>query len=395
MQNWHLRFIFSVFVFATFQIHAQESSQIRINFDGQLVQGVQPAAQIIVEGQPTKVMLDTGTGAHIVLFLHHAELLKLEVEQTDGLASALARYEQVNGTLSVPRKTFVVPTAPTEFQGILGWPVMKQNIWYFHYQEGYYRSLPEIPRDVSEEITAYEIIDSESGVLDIAVPTENGPVLITIDTGLGGHLALPKAYWEQWYVSHPDSWTTIEAAYSPAAGGFYTSLVAFAEHLSIGSLEFKAMFIKESKFNLLLNGRPMEIVSVSLGVEAMKHHEIWIDGPGERVYFKPVEKLNRPEVIDINRAQATFLPKSLEHEYMYAYVLENGVAYRAGLRQGDKIIKVNDRDARNWRADKSVRPGQVFNQAPGTVVELLVERDGLEKTIVFELEPCPLDLVDS
>jgi hypothetical protein len=375
--------------------HAPEDFQLRIKNVDQLVQGQQPSAQIIVEGRPTQVVLDTGFGHNILLFLHHAESLKLKVEQHDGFATALARYEQVNGTLSGPYNTLVAPMAPTEFQGMLGWPLIKQHIWYFHYQENFFHTLTDIPGDLFEEATTYEIIENPEGGLDIAVPTENEPVLITIDTGMEGPLALPKAYWEQWRANHPDSWTTIGAAYSPAAGGFYTSLVAFAEHLSIGSLEFKAMFIKENKFKLLLNGRPRQKVSVNLGVEAMEHHEIWIDGPGGHVYFKPVEELNRPKVIKINRAQATYLPESLEHEYMYAHVLKNGVAYRAGLRQGDKILLVNGRDARNWRTDRSVRPGRVLKQAPGTVVELLIERNELEKTIVFELEPCPLDPVDS
>lgn len=374
---------------------AQVDFQLHVKIADQLVQGKQPTAHIIVEGQPTQVMLDTGFGHNILLFLNHAESLKLKVEHHDGFATAPARYKQVNGALSVPYNTPVVPVAPTEFQGALGWPVMKQHIWYFNYQENFFQILTDIPGDLSEEINAYEIIDSQVGVLDIAIPTETESVFITIDTGSDGYLALPKAYWEQWRTNHPDSWTTIGAAFSPAAGGFYASRIAFADYLSIGSLEFKAVFIKENKFNLLLNGRPRQDVSVNLGIKAMEYYEIWIDGPGGHVYFKPVEEITRPEVIKINRAQATYLPESLEHEFMYAHVLENGVAYRAGLRQGDKILRVNGRDALNWRTDRSVRPGRVLVQAPGTVVNLLIERDGLEKKIVFELESCPLDPVDS
>ncbi|HLO90977.1 MAG TPA: S41 family peptidase [Lentimicrobium sp.] len=62
---------------------------------------------------------------------------------------------------------------------------------------------------------------------------------------------------------------------------------------------------------------------------------------------------------------------------------ENSPAYKAGLEAGDRIIKINDKDALN----KSVSDvSQLLKGQPGTKLKLLVSRDGMEmeRTVIRE-----------
>lgn len=62
---------------------------------------------------------------------------------------------------------------------------------------------------------------------------------------------------------------------------------------------------------------------------------------------------------------------------------ENSPSYKAGLQAGDRIIKINDKDATN----KSVSDvSQLLKGQPGTKLKLIINRDGMEmeRTVVRE-----------
>lgn len=61
---------------------------------------------------------------------------------------------------------------------------------------------------------------------------------------------------------------------------------------------------------------------------------------------------------------------------------ENSPAQKAGLKAGDKILKINDKDARGKSADdiSSILKGQ-----PGTSFKLEIEREGEPKSILFDI----------
>jgi len=55
---------------------------------------------------------------------------------------------------------------------------------------------------------------------------------------------------------------------------------------------------------------------------------------------------------------------------------------RAGIRAGDRIIKVGDESTEDWSAQQAV---QVLRGSPGSSVEVLIERIGIEEPIEFTL----------
>jgi C-terminal processing protease CtpA/Prc len=88
---------------------------------------------------------------------------------------------------------------------------------------------------------------------------------------------------------------------------------------------------------------------------------------------------------------------------LLAQVLDGGPAYEAGLRNGDRLLRVAGRDVAGWRTDPNgwMSDTSTFQQPPGTKVTVNVIRDTqpMEVTIVLkELLPiettpasCPED----
>jgi C-terminal processing protease CtpA/Prc len=83
---------------------------------------------------------------------------------------------------------------------------------------------------------------------------------------------------------------------------------------------------------------------------------------------------------------------------LVATVLESGPAYEAGIRDGDRLLRVNGRDITGWRNDPNGMPEglSAFAQAAGTKLHLTILREGqsADVTLVLqELLPVEMDSV--
>jgi S1-C subfamily serine protease len=62
-------------------------------------------------------------------------------------------------------------------------------------------------------------------------------------------------------------------------------------------------------------------------------------------------------------------------------------ADKAGLRDGDVLLKIDDIDVTRWRTDPAVRPGaRFFNRPAGTRYTLTVDRSGQRLELPVTLE---------
>ena len=87
-----------------------------------------------------------------------------------------------------------------------------------------------------------------------------------------------------------------------------------------------------------------------------------------------------------NRLGAVFAPVDMKSEHLYAYVVEGGPAYIAGLRNRDILTGVNDLDVTKWRTDPEVLPLSRFWTAPaGTKLKLTYYRKGIDNQTSVEL----------
>jgi S1-C subfamily serine protease len=71
---------------------------------------------------------------------------------------------------------------------------------------------------------------------------------------------------------------------------------------------------------------------------------------------------------------------------LVATVLGPGPAYEAGIRNGDRLLRVNERDVSGWRTDPNPMESPSSWKPAGTKVDLTVQREGqiLDVTIVLK-----------
>lgn len=354
--------------------------------------------KIVVNGQPLKVVFDTGAGVNLMLFKPTADRLNLDLtprEKEPGCYEAIARIGMDDaGTLSEPTMVQVIDAPPNpEFDGIIGWPNLKNLIWELNVptrQQAFHDELPDEVKDWH----SYAVETSKTLGMRVIVERGGEKYRIRFDTGATGGIYLGPKEWESWFEKNKPDWVTAEAGYSPAnKDGFHVKHTAVADHYMIGDLDLGQVIVQETFVNILLDGSAVEAPYL-IGLKGLRNRRVIIDGPGARIYFGPIVEPYK-EMIDINRAQATYVPDSLEDTEQTAHVIEGGVAHRAGLRNGDKVLMINGSFTSNWKTDESVRPSHTLNQAPGTRVRLLVERDGERFPITFDLGKSPFDWVEN
>tara|TARA_R110002073_G_scaffold14998_1_gene60100 strand:- start:20228 stop:21628 length:1401 start_codon:yes stop_codon:yes gene_type:complete len=74
---------------------------------------------------------------------------------------------------------------------------------------------------------------------------------------------------------------------------------------------------------------------------------------------------------------------SLKPSYVIAVLREGSPAHRAGLKEGDILLKLNGKSTYNYKLEEIIH---IFSTKPGKQIRLLIERDGVPLLFRFELE---------
>lgn len=351
-----------------------------------------------IEGFEMPMLLDTGAGFPFTLFQPVAEKLSLKLEKSDDHQKFYKTTVRVGvgatgESLSEPVNMHVLstPFIDRKHYGIIGWPVIRRSLIEINLPESRWKYHDSLPDEVDQDWVSFPFIENRFGVLLFRIMNQGEEQLVSLDTGSTGGVHLSKEDWSQWQKETKPAWVTIDAGYSPATkGGFSVRKSAVADEFTIGKLQVQSVSVEETFAELMANGDEIPIEKMIIGMDTIKNRRVLIDGPGERIYFGPIVETKEKEV-RINRAQATWIPDPEDQKKMIASVIKDGVAYQAGLRDGDQVLMVNGAMAANGLKDKSVRPGMVFKDPSGTRVRLLIERDGERFPIIFELGRSPYD----
>ena len=157
----------------------------------------------------------------------------------------------------------------------------------------------------------------------------------------------------------------------------------------------------------------------SIGAQVLKRFHLTIDYPGKKLRFKPNKFFNEPFEYDMSgvvvahdgftvikdilrnplalreddRNQtgvgslvytSTYDVKfSLEPQYKIVEIREDSPAFMAGLQEDDILIKINGRPAFKFTLSEIT---SLLSSTDGKKIKLVIERNGIEKTVVFFLE---------
>jgi len=110
-----------------------------------------------------------------------------------------------------------------------------------------------------------------------------------------------------------------------------------------------------------------------------------LDGPKGVAYLKPRKGYRHSW--KYNRLGAVFVPKDLQSDALAAHVVENGPAWRRGLRPGDELVRLGSLDVTKWRTDPRILPLSRFFEMPaGTKLRLKLVREGKPLELEVTLE---------
>jgi hypothetical protein len=313
-----------------------------------------------INGKPARLAFDTGAGVP-VLFGPAAKKFGLSITNRPNVESlGPAEIRMMTGVCKVKidhsdlRTWFgvvdVPPGAESDADGVIGWLTLKNNIIAvdaIHETVSFLRSLPR----KAAGWTKLSLV-TNSDVLLMTVPRPGGtPCSVLVDTGstLGVHLF--PGQWQEWKTAHADQPVTLTAYYD-SLDGQVVAEEGWAKTLAIGSLWLTNVPVTKAPNLDLLVGSTNTVAS--LGMAALKRFDLVIDGKKGFACLHPKE--GPPPPYKYNRLGAVFAPTNSEGENLVASVVAGSPAWEAGIRPGDVLTRVGNRDVTNWRKDPTIVP---------------------------------------
>ncbi len=338
--------------------------------------------QAAVNEQPVQFALDTGA-ERTVLFRRTADRIGLRVEApSDRLPRPGAGRVRLGVSdvcrLSIGEETYrtqllildIPPYLSVKMDGIIAWTDLKNNLLRISVNDQIFSVLKALPENLSVWRKWWMRPDSRLLAIDLPGKADKSR-RIYIDTGspLGVHLRPGR--WRRWREENPDAPVTLLSYYSPG-DGFVVGKECWARSLVIEGFTVEEVPISRSTPGEIMNFKEHEAI---LGLFALSRLDVIIDGKHGAFYTR-----RHPEAAPAypyNRIGAVFVPKDLHSGALVAHVLAGGPAFDAGIRNGDRLLKIGTRDVTGWRTDPDhIAFHGVWSQPAGSAVNLLLERNG-------------------
>jgi len=341
-----------------------------------------------INGRPATLALDTGT-EDLFLFKPAAERLGLKLpEIPPDVLRESGRFPVLD---TGPRKitlfntTGYFPVAVADFSvsmdvdGCAGWSLFKNSIFQIDVASRAIRSLPQVPPE-ARQWTALRI-HRASNVFCLELPDKTGMILI--DTGNYGGVSLSPERWQAWTNANPHLPKTLTAYYM-GGSGVVVGEEAWAEKLSFGSMVLNEVPVHPASASDVAVGSFRSPYQATLGLAALERLDFIVDGPAKMVYVRPRPGPFQP--YSYNRAGAVFTPRDPRRDKQtnfVARVIKDGPAYKAGIRDGDVVTKVNGRAPSSWKDG----PTYLSSTLPaGTKLNLTLKRGDTAFDAILVLE---------
>lgn len=344
-----------------------------------------------INGQPMKFIFDTGS-SDTVLFRHTADRIGLHYAfPPPGTPIApgqipAAQSDPVNLTLhdqAIPAVRLKVIADPpgqlNQLDGLVGWPNLRNNDFIFTGANVSFRFLKAGSQTAADGVRFFVRADNNLLAFASAPGDSVPPVYVGVDSGSDHGVHLSPARWRQWRQSHPDAPLTLTAYFTPAAG-LVVAEESWARSIDLAGLELTDVAVAPSDPAVMAN-YPADTIAV-IGLEGLRRLNITYQAKSGSAYLSPVNRAPQPYVH--NMIGAVFVPASLDSDPLVAHVIAGSPAAKAGVRDGDILLKIDQLDVTPWRTTPGILPlRRFFCQAPGTVLHLTLRRG--ERTFVADV----------
>jgi len=344
-----------------------------------------------INDKPVTLGVDTGAEVSI-LWRKTAERLGLVVIKLDPTAPlapgqvamdlvADCTFKAGGATGKGPFSIFDLPAwLSKEVDGVIGWDRLRSHVLQLDIEGRVARLSDELPADLGG--WAQWNLVPQASVLTFESPAGGQTVKIGIDTGSPMGVQLGPERWRKWRAARADRPATMDASWC-LADGLVVSEVLRVKEFSLGGLALRDVPVSEDTPSIDALFQHSDAV---LGTFVFTRLKVVIDGKNGVLYTRPFASPSA--LYPYNHLGAVFVPKDPEKtDDLEAHVAAGSPAYRAGIRDGDILLRVGELDTTKWRTDPKILPlSRFWSQPAGTVLSLTIERGGerYEKVVTLE-----------
>jgi hypothetical protein len=343
---------------------------------------------VVINGKQETFAFDTGFGSPLVLLRPTAERMGLKITPPPANAQAgpgkVLLDETEACTVTLLGRTETVPLnvldppfgVALEEAGIVGWPVLSREIVRFKATGNHEQLSSEtvVPAEATGWLKA-RIVQGQTLMLEIP-SRDDEPISLNVDTGAPDGVVLQADRFREWRKKNPRAGATLTARIQPAPG-LMVSEEVWADEIALGQITLRNVPLVEGTPGDFRGVAPNTIAIV--GMAALRRLDLVVDGRSGVAFVRPSQNL--AGTYNHNRLGAVFVPRDAQSADLAAIVAPRSPAERAGVQDGDVLLKIDSMDVTEWRTKPGISPLSRFWTRPsGTRLTFTLKRG--DKTMV-------------
>src|SRR2546429_637019 len=348
-----------------------------------------------INGKAARLVFDTGSTVGLLVFRPAAERLNLALRAganrgpddvpywlTDECTVRLPWAFWGFARAKTPLIVIEVPSSVNmeKMDGAVGWPIFSERVLQLDASRLKFKFLRKVP-DSAAGWTKFTV-RTNCSVLALETPKPDGEQIILVDTGSPFGVYLPLRQWREWRAAHTNEPTTLTADWSPLSEWIVTEN-GRAKKLPVGPLELTDVLVGEDAAPYV---RRLPGLAATFGLAALERLELIVDGKHSIAYLQP-KKTPGSRRLPANDSRAlVFMPAKTGSDTLMARVANLSSASESGVRNGDVLLKLGERDVAMWRTDPGATWHRSYADSPfltavtncpaGAKLELTLNRSG-------------------
>jgi Aspartyl protease len=347
-----------------------------------------------VNNYPVELEFDTGAD-HTALYRSVAERLGLKITELNADKALPAGHIAVEETeecvldagAGPQRFRFGVVDDPPHvkpgFDGYLSWNAVSNLVLQLDMRRAVCKFLLEPPS--GRKLCSKWKLSRNSRLLVFECSNGRETARIGIDTGSSSGVWLSSERWQRWRAKRAMQPATLEALWFPS-DGLVVGEVLRAKKIVIGGIALQDVPVSKASPSAEIG---FENCDAIFGLYVFKQRNLIVDGKSGWVDMCPIK--HSSDGYAYNLLGAVFAPKDLERtDDLVAHVIKDSPSYRAGIRDGDVLVKIGLLNVTKWRTDPTILPlSRFWSQPAGTKLKLTLNRGDKEFETTVTLEELP------